>query len=127
MDLATMSNGNNVTKTCHFFVLGQLDAVGLVQPGYFLRILTVVHQFEFCEKDNIASRQDEGKGELRPQGMTSNCGWSEEGEQSSRTAVHSGVLDQQITLVLGGRWGKTNYYTEVSLAKHATYHTTSLN
>lgn len=103
MDLATMSNGNNITKTSYFFVLGQFDAVGLVQPGYFLCILAVVHQFEFCEKDNIASWQDKGEGKLGPQGMTSNCGWSEEGEQSRRTAVHSGVLDQQITLVLGGR------------------------
>ena len=43
MDLATMSNGDNVTKTCHFFVLGQFDAVRLVQSGYFLCIFTVVH------------------------------------------------------------------------------------
>ena len=43
MDLATMGNGDNVTKTCHFFVLWQFDAVGLVQPGHFLCVFTVVH------------------------------------------------------------------------------------
>ncbi len=46
VDLAAMSNGDDVTKSCHLGVPGEADAIGFIQPSHSLGIVTVVHEFE---------------------------------------------------------------------------------
>ena len=64
MNFATMSNRNYVTEASHFGILGEMNAVRLIQPSYSLSIFTVVHKLEFCQKDHTASRLMKGKWKI---------------------------------------------------------------